>query len=105
MPWIVTALSGVITHWLHRNVALQNFHLYTVKRELLSTFMINGSTNATRSDLENILLNKTDQLNHIAQAHNRATTIATGMELFTFISFVVSLIFYIILIVAPIWRP
>ena len=62
LPWIITTLCGVIAHWLHRNVSIQNFSIYIVKRENLLTYILNGAENAIYDDLENILLSKTEKL-------------------------------------------
>jgi hypothetical protein len=95
ITWLITAIFGVLAHWSHRNVSIQNFNLYVVKRESLLNFIINGAENAIFDDLQQILSNKINKLQEVAQAHNRATTIATRFEQITFLSFLVGLILFV----------
>lgn len=94
-PWALVALFGVITHWLHRAVAIQNFSMYSVKREQLLTLIINGPELATLDALRQILENKTPALQPVAKSLNRATTAASIMEFATFALFVISIGFVI----------
>ena len=95
IPWLITAIFGVMAHWFHRNVSIQNFSLYVVKRESLLTFIINGADSAIYDDLQKILTNKTEKLQEIAKAHGRATAFATRFEQLTFLSFLVGLILFV----------
>jgi hypothetical protein len=91
MPWIATAVLGVITHWSHRDLGIRNFSLYTVKRELLLVFIINGPSLATFDTLNGIIKNEGDSLQRASKGVGRATTITTFLELLTFIGFVISI--------------
>jgi hypothetical protein len=95
IPWLVTAIFGVLAHWSHRNVSIQNFSLYIVKRESLLTFITNGAENAIFDDLQKILTNKTEKLQEVGKAHNRATAFATRFEQLTFLSFLAGLILFV----------
>lgn len=94
-PWLVTAILGVLAHWSHRNIDIQNFKLYAAKRESLLTFIINGAEYAIFNDLREILTNKTKHLEEIEKAQNRAANLAAWFERFAFLSFLASLIIFI----------
>ena len=95
IPWLMTAIFGVLAHWSHRNVSIQNFSLYIVKRESLLSFITNGAESAIFDDLQKILTNKTEKLQELGKAHNRATAFATRFEQLTFLSFLAGLIIFV----------
>ena len=95
IPWLITAICGVLAHWSHRNVRIQNFSLYAVKRENLLTFITNGAENAIFANLQKILTNQTEKLQEIGKAHYAATALATRLEQLTFLSFLVGLILFV----------
>ena len=95
LPWLITAICGVLAHWSHRNVSIQNFRLYIAKRESLLSFIINGAENATFIELQDTLTNKTKELREIGEAHHRATSLATRFEQLTFWSFLTGLILFV----------
>jgi hypothetical protein len=95
LPWILTALLGVLAHWSHRSVATRNFELHSTRRELLTIFIINGPAQATYQALDAILTNKTQKLAQIDKAHSRITTLTTLLEIATFAAFIGSLAYFL----------
>lgn len=95
LPWLVTAFCGVIAHWSHRSIDIQNFAVYIEKRESLLNFIVSGSENVVFQDLHDILTNKTERLVEISNEHEKAVARATRLEQLTFIFFLVSLVSFV----------
>jgi hypothetical protein len=90
LPWIITAILGIVTHWLYRSVSVHDLQLYTTKREQLMAFILNGPENATLDDLNKIVSNKTPQLIAEGKDLHRTTTLTWILETSTVVLLVIS---------------
>ena len=95
LPWILTVIFGVMAHWSHRNVSIENYSFFIAKRESLMSFILGGANNATHKKFEEIMLNKTDVLQDVSKKLDRASGYASQLERLTFLSFLAGLLLFV----------
>lgn len=95
LPWIITATLGVVTHWLYRNMSVQDLKLYTIKREQLTAYILDGPDNAILDHLNSIISNQTSELKRAASDLRRAATLTWILETATVTLLVISFGFVI----------
>jgi len=90
LPWITTAILGVVTHWLYRSVNAKDVRLYITKREQFMVYILSGSENATLDTLNKIQTNQTEELRAAAKALSRTTKLTWILETATITLLVIS---------------
>ncbi len=90
LPWILTAMIGVTTHWLYRSVNAKDVKLYTIKREQYMAYILSGPENAILDTLNNINTNQTEELKVAANDLSRATRQTWILETITVVLLIIS---------------
>ena len=90
LPWIITAMIGVATHWLYRSVNAKDLKLFTIKREQYMAYILSGPENATLGTLNNINTNQTEELKVAANDLSRTTRLTWILETATVVLLIIS---------------
>jgi hypothetical protein len=93
IPWIMTAILGIVTHWIYRNVTYCDFELYQAKKGLLLAFIVGGPENATLEKLKNIFSGEDILLKERQIKLLNVIKKANLIELLTMIMLVISIFF------------